>query len=177
MNPIHKILVPTDLSELSTHGVRYALELAATGLATPQGVQIIFFYVTGYLEAVPYTLTADLNLGPEAPETPVRSVDAILREAHEGLDAFLDAHCKDLIHNSEITQNLTIHHEVDIGSEHEAIVAKANQAQVDLIVMATHGRTGLGHMLSGSVTEQVIRHARCPVLVIPMRAEGEQTKA
>jgi universal stress protein A len=42
---------------------------------------------------------------------------------------------------------------------------------VDLIVIPTHGRTGLGHVLIGSVAERVVRHATCPVLVIPARAK------
>jgi nucleotide-binding universal stress UspA family protein len=42
---------------------------------------------------------------------------------------------------------------------------------IDLIVTPTHGRTGFGHVLIGSVAERVVRHATCPVLVIPMRAK------
>jgi universal stress protein A len=50
------------------------------------------------------------------------------------------------------------------------IVQYARQNDVDLIVMGTHGRSGLSHLLLGSVAEKVIRKAHCPVLVV--RPEG-----
>ncbi len=50
------------------------------------------------------------------------------------------------------------------GNPQLEIVRVAQQRGVDLIVMATHGRTGLSHALSGSVTERVVRNAPCPVL-------------
>jgi nucleotide-binding universal stress UspA family protein len=53
------------------------------------------------------------------------------------------------------------------GPTHQAIVDYATTHKVDLIVLATHGRSGLAHLLLGSVTERVIRHAPCPVLVVP----------
>lgn len=50
---------------------------------------------------------------------------------------------------------------------HAEIVDFARQENADLLVMATHGRTGLSHLILGSVVENVVRHAPCPVLVIP----------
>ena len=52
------------------------------------------------------------------------------------------------------------------GEAATAIVHQAEQRQVDLIVMGTHGRTGLDHMLLGSVAENVVRKAHCPLLTI-----------
>ncbi len=52
------------------------------------------------------------------------------------------------------------------GSPVEAIVDYANEHQVDMIVIATHGRTGLSHVLLGSVAERIVREAGCPVLSI-----------
>jgi nucleotide-binding universal stress UspA family protein len=46
------------------------------------------------------------------------------------------------------------------------ILGLAQKVRSDLIVMGTHGRTGLGRLLMGSVAEQVVRHARCPVLTV-----------
>lgn len=48
-------------------------------------------------------------------------------------------------------------------------ICNAANEDVDLIVISTHGRTGLGHVLLGSVAEHVVRYAHCPVLVIPAR--------
>jgi nucleotide-binding universal stress UspA family protein len=54
------------------------------------------------------------------------------------------------------------------GSPAAEICNAANE-DVDLIVISTHGRTGIGHILIGSIAEHVVRQAHCPVLVIPAR--------
>jgi len=55
---------------------------------------------------------------------------------------------------------------VEIGSPATNILEEAEREGSDLIVMSTHGRTGLAHMLMGSVTEQVVRNAACPVFSV-----------
>jgi nucleotide-binding universal stress UspA family protein len=55
---------------------------------------------------------------------------------------------------------------VVMGSPSQKIVETAETEHVDLILMATHGRTGLSHLLIGSVAERVVRTAPCPVLTI-----------
>jgi nucleotide-binding universal stress UspA family protein len=57
------------------------------------------------------------------------------------------------------------------GSPHERILSIANSGKCDLIVIGTHGRTGLSHLFLGSVAERVVRHSRCPVLTV--RAESK----
>ncbi len=52
------------------------------------------------------------------------------------------------------------------GVPWQEIVAAARETNTDLIILATHGRTGLKHVLLGSVAERVVRHAPCPVLVV-----------
>jgi universal stress protein A len=52
------------------------------------------------------------------------------------------------------------------GVTHEVVCKVAEEAGANLIVMATHGRRGLGHVILGSVTERVLRDAPCPVLVV-----------
>ena len=52
-------------------------------------------------------------------------------------------------------------------ADFEAIVEKAEGERVDRIVMSTHGRTGIDHLLIGSVAEKVIARALCPVLIVP----------
>jgi nucleotide-binding universal stress UspA family protein len=60
---------------------------------------------------------------------------------------------------------------VRLGTEYEQILAASREPGIDLIVMGTHGRTGLGRVLLGSVAEQVVRRAPCPVLTVP---QGEK---
>ena len=59
------------------------------------------------------------------------------------------------------------------GEAASEIVRVARDQHVDLIVISSHGRTGLGRMLFGSTAEAVVRHASCPVLVVKPPAEGE----
>lgn len=63
---------------------------------------------------------------------------------------------------------------VEHGYALDVILKAAKSKQVDLIVMTTHGRTGLEHVLMGSIAERVVRHAPCAVYVV--RAVGHQTK-
>lgn len=60
---------------------------------------------------------------------------------------------------------------VDAQSPHEAILKVANERAVDLIVMGTHGRTGLARAVIGSVADRIVRHAPVPVVLVPLRAE------
>lgn len=57
-----------------------------------------------------------------------------------------------------------------VGTPAEEVVALARRDGHDLIVMGTHGRTGLGHLVLGSVAERVVRHAHCPVLTVGSEA-------
>ena len=143
MKKIKKILAPTDLSKLSRAGVRYAMELADA-----EGAEVVLYYV---LEVGDNALAHDPNLG-----TP-----ATLFEKHERLLAeFVEKNFADL------ADKLKIRRTVEIGSAEKKIVEKAEQERSDLIVMSTHGRTGLDHVLVGSVTERVVGRAPCPVLSI-----------
>ncbi len=63
-----------------------------------------------------------------------------------------------------------------VGTPAEVIVAEAQGEQVDLIVMGTHGRSGLSHVLLGSVAEAVIRKAACPVLTVQLK-QGSEARA
>lgn len=66
---------------------------------------------------------------------------------------------------SAMKKRLEVEEILEIGYPQHVIVDKAKELGVDIIVIATHGRTGLAHVLLGSVAEQVIRHAPCPVFV------------
>jgi nucleotide-binding universal stress UspA family protein len=60
---------------------------------------------------------------------------------------------------------------VDADSPYEAILSVADERGADLIVMGTHGRTGHARAIIGSVADRVVRHAKVPVVLVPMRAE------
>jgi nucleotide-binding universal stress UspA family protein len=56
---------------------------------------------------------------------------------------------------------------VEMGEPHDLIVEWAKDNAVDIVIMSTHGRSGLARMMLGSVTEKVLRKAQCPVLAVP----------
>lgn len=152
MDKIKKILAPTDLSELSEVGIRYALELAKE-----IGAEVTAYHVVNYDELIQY--------GEEMREVvqssyTYRLPNSVLEGYQIALARFLSDHFSDLI------PWVRIREKVELGRAAENIVERAKTEESDLIVISTHGRTGLSHMLMGSVTEKVVRHAHCPVLSI-----------
>jgi universal stress protein A len=145
MDRIKKILVPTDLSDLSQAGVRYALELAKAA-----GAEVTVYHVVCRDEFMRYDL---LHVRPLL-------MDNLLQKYRRQLSGFIEERFADLL------PSIALRQEVELGVPEDSIVAKAKEQGADLIVISTHGRTGLSHMFMGSVTEHVIRHAPCPVLSI-----------
>lgn len=155
MAKIKKILAPTDLSELSLEGVRYALEMAKS-----EGGEVIVYHVIAYSQVYHIDSSPEeFTLGEE-----------LLENGKRFLDSYLTSHFTDLM------RGLNVRQQVEIGVPHRAIVEKALKERVDLIVMSTHGRTGLPHMLIGSVTERVVRKATCPVLSIHPTGEAKSAQ-
>jgi universal stress protein A len=152
MNSTRKILAPTDLSDLSRVGVGRALDIAAS-----QKAEVYVYYVVGNDEVTPHYGLFDDEL---ASAEEFRPIAEFLEESRRDLAKFLRDNFADLI------PQVNIHAEVELGLPYKKIVEKAVENGVDMIVMSTHGRTGLLHMLIGSVTEKVVRLAPCPVLSI-----------
>jgi len=149
---VRKILAPTDMSEFSFLGVRYALEMARE-----LGAEIIVYYVIPVAE--------DLFSGYEK-LGPARN---LLANEEAALDKFLVERFADDI------KPINIRQKVEFGAPQTSIVDMAEREGADLIVMSTHGRTGLSHMLLGSVTEKVVARAPCPVLAIPSHGRSTTT--
>jgi universal stress protein A len=146
---IRHILAPTDFSDSSKKAISDALELAQTfgaKLSLLHIVELPPYPIEGF---VPPTMGADLLGDLERQAT--AKLAQVLPEAQGA--------------TIEVTRAVTT------GSPPRKIVETAEAADVDLIVMATHGRTGLSHLLIGSVAERVVRTAPCPVLTIRPAAE------
>ena len=159
MEKITKILAPTDLSDLSLVGVRYALDLAKA-----VGAEVTGYNVVNSEELMRYGQTMREKVARAPTSLPPGS---ILEKYQAALSLFLDAHFPDLL------PTVRVHQKVEIGAPEANIVDEAKRAGADLIVISTHGRSGLTHILLGSVTEKVVRRAPCPVLSI--RPEKGQT--
>lgn len=154
MEPIKKILAPVDLSKLSKVGLRYALEMA-----TPQRAELIIYNVIT-VEETPFPQGDEEWV---ASQTEMPKIARTLEERKKVLEAFVN----DTLAGQ--TSPVSVRQLVEIGTPYRKILNKAVGEDVDLIVMSTHGRTGLLHMLIGSVTEKVVRRAPCPVLAVPPR--------
>lgn len=138
MLSIRTILHPTDFSDRS----QYALQVAAA-LARDHGARLHVLHV------VPTPILAyGEGVVPAEPES-------VLREAREQLDRLVVP-----------APEPPAERRVKDGDPVAVILRVARELPADLIVMGTHGRTGLGRLLMGSVAEQVVRRAACPVLTV-----------
>jgi universal stress protein A len=154
---IRKILVPLDFSPSSDHALAYARALAKDFGASLHLLHVI----EDRLMTGPWP--NEVYLG----ELP-RLRKGLIDEAEQRLSAFA---------SSTATTGLEVTAEVLIGGPSQAIVERAAAPDVDLIVMGTHGRTGITHFLIGSVAERVVRHAPCPVLIARERRIADVSKA
>jgi nucleotide-binding universal stress UspA family protein len=153
MDFIKKILAPTDLSPFSANGVRYAFNLARA-----LGAEVILAHAVSTREFMSHATS--LKITSSGAET--NDLLGKLLEVHEQpLQKFME---EQLV---SVGVDLNVQPIVEMGDAHSLIVKWASDKAVDLIVMSTHGRSGLPRMILGSVTEKVLRSASCPVLAIP----------
>jgi nucleotide-binding universal stress UspA family protein len=152
MAKIKKILAPADLSQLCVSGVRLALELAQW-----QQAEVLIYNV----------LTVEESPFPQGAEdwvvkqTELPKFKKTLDQRRKQLERFFTDNFPEAASAGNVRQ------EVGVGTPYKRIVEKAQQEGIDMIVMSTHGRTGLAHMLIGSVTERVLRRAPCPIIAVP----------
>jgi len=139
---LKRILVPTDFSTASIKALRYAAPFAEKFGAT-----ICLVHV-----AEPAPFVNDLANVPL-----IRSDAAEAQDARARLISLA---------RQEIEELIPVNPQVRFGQPSHEIVDLAKSLKTDLIIMATHGRTGLKHVLLGSTAERVVRYAPCPVLVV-----------
>lgn len=144
MQTLQKILVPTDLSDFSLA----AMELARL-LANNFGASITLIYVVDNLPTLTYPLPVDFN------------TEKIFADALETAKMDLKLFVAEKLDDDETMARVAI-----IGTPYEEITRYAFDHSMDLIVIATHGRTGLRHVLLGSVAERVVRHSAVPVVTV-----------
>jgi len=154
MTRFERILVPTDFSPASDAALEYARTLAQQFGSSLNLVHVFEDPFTSGAFVGDGTVMMPLDLR----ETLLESAGAQLAERHQAHVATLPKSSTDLL----------------IGSGAKSIVEHAQQTHADLIVMGTHGRTGLPHLLIGSVAERVVRTATCPVLTT--RGHGSRAK-
>jgi nucleotide-binding universal stress UspA family protein len=139
-----RILVPVDFSEPSTRALMHAIAMAEQ-----------FGASLDVLHVVPNPYVDD-PAGLYLP-VPVTYVNDLMNDARKRLDALLD---------SVDHQRLRARPIVKAGDPLRHVVEYARNESMDLIVLGTHGRSGVAHLLLGSVAERVVRTAPCPVLTV-----------
>jgi nucleotide-binding universal stress UspA family protein len=138
-----KILVPIDFSDCSKKALQYAVPFAKQFGATITLLHVVHVIYIG---------------GPEFAALDYPPIEVDLRKSAEKQLAELAA--------TEVQLQAAGGTLVRIGQEVVEIVGAAKELESDLIIISTHGRTGLNHVLMGSVAENVVRLAPCPVLVV-----------
>ncbi|HOJ18214.1 MAG TPA: universal stress protein [Ignavibacteriaceae bacterium] len=151
---IKKILVPIDFSESSIVSLRYALEFIRLFQA-----KLCIIYV---LEPVVYP--PDFSLG----QISLPSVDLEMdKRAREELQK---------IAKNEIPEGIEYELIIKSGKPFVEIIEAAQNMDIDLIIIATHGHSGVEHILFGSTAEKVVRKAPCPVLSVRKSIKGFDVK-
>ncbi|MBN1436548.1 MAG: universal stress protein [Sedimentisphaerales bacterium] len=143
---LKKIVYPTDFSEFSMCAVPYALELAEEF-----GAELHCLHVVD--EVGQYWVGASESAVPL-----VISPEELLKSAEEQLAKFVAEHFE--------TTKVKVVSKLVSGRPFVEIIRYAREEEIDMIVIATHGRGGLASMLLGSVAEKVVRKAPCPVLTV-----------
>jgi nucleotide-binding universal stress UspA family protein len=145
---ISKILVATDFSDDSNYALSYAVEMAQRFSA-----EIIVLHVDQPLAPVMVSeLNPGLDLGAMNRIAEEQRLLA-LREVDKTVDRLRE-------------KQLKVRGLLRVGAPFLEIVTTAQSENVDLIVIGTHGRSGLAHVLLGSVAERVVRKTHCPVLTV-----------
>lgn len=139
------ILIPTDGSEGSMAAVDQAIELTNANDATLHTLYVV-----------------QTNIGSD------EGLAGAYQAFEEAGEAAIDA----VIERAEAAGVGAVESSIAHGTPHRAIIEYVEDRGIDIVVMGTHGRTGLDRYLLGSVTEKVVRLSPVPVLTVPLRADS-----
>ncbi|MGE3540367.1 MAG: universal stress protein [Candidatus Tectimicrobiota bacterium] len=152
---LHNIMVATDFSEASQPATTYAL-----GLARALGAALYLIHVVPEEDM---RLLTGISQHLQSALSATTLTDVLYAEAEKHMTQLIqEAHASDIVRESLVVT----------GPPAETILSWATAKQVHLIVLGTHGRSGLSHFLMGSVAEQVLRQAPGAVLVVPPKQQG-----
>jgi nucleotide-binding universal stress UspA family protein len=143
------ILVPHDFSSSANHAAAVARDEAKS-----HGAKILLLHVID----LPHNVSPDTAVIPDSTGAPISIKDYASKGAEGHLDDISARLAKDGIKPTVF---------IRFGTPHEEITKFADEMKVDLVIMGTHGRTGLAHLLVGSVAERVVRTSKVPVLTVP----------
>ena len=145
MLPLRKILCPTDFSEPSYEAIKAAKELARHFQA-----ELFLIHV--------------ITPTPFIPEIPAVAAPRLM-VAEKEIETYAQKSLARVVEKFELKSD-PVHLMVLVGNPADEIVRVAKEEKADMIVIATHGRTGVNRLIFGSVAERTVRLAHCPVLTI-----------
>lgn len=148
MNELRKILIPIDFSDYSLNALEYAKLLAEKFNA-----ELILLNVVE-----PVVFTADLTMGQVIPSIE----NELYQKSEEKVKELVDS----------LRDKFNVRGVVKVGKPHVEIIELAKSEGVDLIIIGSHGHTGVEHLLFGSTAEKVIRKSTCPVLIIKSKVKS-----
>jgi nucleotide-binding universal stress UspA family protein len=141
------ILVPTDFSKTADRALDYA-----TALAAKLGARIHVVHVIG----IPALGVPELGVALTSV-----TIDSLVRDNQAALDRLVDSRRNQATFGDVLLRT---------GDPRDMILQAANEVHADLIVIGTHGRRGLARALLGSVAEEIVRTAPCPVVTVGVKA-------
>jgi len=150
MKPFNKILIAIDFSDNSNYAFEYALTLARQFNAELTLMHVI-------------NEPVDLR-GFYVPHI---SFEQLEKEIEAGAISMMEKFCQERLADFPGYQTAIV-----TGIPYEEIIRKSQEIGASLIVLGTHGRTGLDHIIFGSTAERVVRGSTCPVLTIRLPAES-----
>ena len=143
MIAIKKIMIPTDFSEYANHALKYAVTMAQSFQAKLYLMHVYDLPLTSpMLPAEPYPTVTRTQQQHEEEKNLNRLVEELRATGVDAEPVF------------------------ELGRPYMEIVRSAKELDVDLVILATHGRKGLSHLIFGSTAEKVVRLSPCPVLTI-----------
>ena len=153
MKPVRKILVPVDFSACATAALDLALTFAKRFDAAIELLHV--WEPPGYVPLD--TALASIGTGP--PQTLGQIARA---EAENEMRALVD--------KLDVSPEISLARRVESGNIRDTILQLADDGDFDLIIMGTHGRQGLSHVVMGSCAERVVRRASCPVITVAAKS-------
>ena len=164
-----RILCPVDLSRLSVDALKLGAKMAESSGATLYLLHVIDnpfdeLYMTSITQADP----ALLEVYRQEPLRRAKVMNATVEHSEVMLKQFC---------HQWVERLPNVRYVIDTGNPFEKILDSADSHRIDLIVLATHGRTGVKRLLIGNVAEKVVRHALCPVLTVKPRRTSRKGKA
>lgn len=155
---LHKILIAVEDSRYSDMAAEYGFELAKKLEA-----EVGLLHVNEIQITTPYS-TVDPVMFNESPMVMPEMLEAQKESSEKLLDRISAAFSKDVM----------VYRFIKTGNPIDEILLTAEEWNADLVILGTHGRTGIDHFIAGSVAEKVVRKSKCPVLIIPNKEKENE---